>query len=132
MGSKSHDGRSAGTFLQTRRSVATQPRENRSRTGPRRRWLVPLLAVAALVMIIVVRYRQQDTSTRPAADADQAATAEKVIQLEIDFGDGAEKRFTKLPWHADMTVADAMELAAAHPRGIRYTLVGAGPNALLV
>ena len=106
--------------------------ESEPGTGPRWHWLLPLLAVAALVVIVVVRFQQQDRSARRAAETAQQAVSEGVVQLETDYADGVQKRLTALPWRAGMTVADAMELAAAHQRGIRYNHEGVGADALLV
>ncbi len=47
-----------------------------------------------------------------------------VVQLVIDYGDGVEKHFTKLPWRNEMTVLDALMLARKHPRGIRLEYRG--------
>ena len=88
--------------------------------------------MAALVVIVVVRFQHQDRSTRRADEAAQHVASGGIVQLEIDYGDGVQKRLTSLPWRAEMTVADAMELAAAHQRGIRYNQEGVGANALLV
>ena len=94
-------------------------------------WLLPLLAAAGLIAIVVVRFQQQGTAPRLVTTAGQQTASDGVIQLEIDYGDGVRKRLTALPWRAGMTVADAMELAAAHQRGIRYNQEGIGANALL-
>lgn len=56
----------------------------------------------------------------------------KVVALAIDFGDGFEKRYTALPWTAQMTVADALEAARRHPRGIQWEARGSGVHALLI
>ena len=50
----------------------------------------------------------------------------KSIQLTIDYGDGVQKVFRHLSWTERMTVLDALELAARHPRGIKYTHQGSG------
>jgi hypothetical protein len=67
-----------------------------------------------------------------AACSDRAALAETpVVKLVIDYGDGVEKRFTQLPHVDDMTVLDAMRLAAKHKRGIRFEFRGSGSTAFL-
>lgn len=112
--------------------MADEPQELPSGSWTIGHWLLPLLAVAALVVIVVARYPQRGDSPGQAANADRQGASAGVIQLEIDYGDGVEKRLTALPWHAGMTVAGAMELAAEHRRGIRYTQEGSGKDALLV
>jgi hypothetical protein len=60
-----------------------------------------------------------------------AADEAKSVTLAIDYGDGLEKRFTAIPWKEGLTIADAMEEAAKHPRGIKYSKRGSGENTLL-
>jgi len=50
---------------------------------------------------------------------------ETQIALIVDYGDGVQKHIA-LPWSKEMTVADALEAAAAHPRGIKYKSRGKG------
>ncbi|HEV3417811.1 MAG TPA: DUF4430 domain-containing protein [Pirellulales bacterium] len=59
------------------------------------------------------------------------AAAGKVVDLVIDYGDGAQKRFTAIAWREGMTVFDALEAAKAHPHGIAFSIRGAGEQALL-
>lgn len=51
--------------------------------------------------------------------------------LTIDYGDGVQKRFTKIPWKGGMTILDAMQAAERHKRGIKYVVHGTGPTTLL-
>jgi len=55
----------------------------------------------------------------------------KVVRLIVDYGDGVEKHFTKLPYRAGMSVGDALQLARNHRRGIQVTLRGSGSTAFL-
>jgi hypothetical protein len=55
----------------------------------------------------------------------------KAVALTIDYGDGVQKRFAALAWKDGITIADLMETAAKHPRGIKYVKQGSGTNALL-
>ena len=57
--------------------------------------------------------------------------AARTVMLIVDYGDGVQKRFTRLAWREDMTVLKAMNAAAKHPRGIQFEYRGAGPTALL-
>ena len=55
-----------------------------------------------------------------------------VVVLRVDYGDGVEKCFTRLPWIKQMTVKELMEAARRHPRGITYSVRGKGPTAFLL
>ncbi|MCA9209624.1 MAG: DUF4430 domain-containing protein [Planctomycetales bacterium] len=66
-----------------------------------------------------------------AADDGKPDADAKSVKLIVDFGDGFEKHFTALPWKAKMTVADAVELARQHPRGIKTQQRGSGATAFL-
>ena len=52
------------------------------------------------------------------------------VELTIDYGDGAQKRFPKLPWKKEMTVLDALLWAEKHPHGV--DLKYRGKNALAI
>lgn len=83
-----------------------------------RRCIVVLLALACL-------------SVGPAAYA-QTPLAKATVTLTVDYGDGFQKRFTAVPWRAEMTVLDMMKHAEKHARGIRMTYRGTGSTALLL
>lgn len=68
-------------------------------------------------------------STQPTPPADTPAAP---VRLTIDYHDGVEKSFTSLPHTKGMTVADALRLAAAHPRGIKIEHKGSGDTFFLV
>ncbi len=63
----------------------------------------------------------------PAAAAQKTAT----VQLVVDYGDGAEQRFTALPWKDGMTVLDALNAAQAHRHGITFVTRGKGSSTLV-
>jgi len=65
-----------------------------------------------------------------AAQADPHETP-ATIRLIIDYSDGVEKHFTRLPWRRGMTVLDAMSLADDWPRDIDFEHRGAGATAFL-
>jgi hypothetical protein len=65
------------------------------------------------------------------ASAQAAPPAAETIRLVIDFGDGVELHFTRLPWKQGMTVVDAMGAAAAMPHGVKFEQIGAGETALV-
>ena len=55
----------------------------------------------------------------------------KTVQLTVDYGDGVQKRFTSILWKEKMTILDALDAAAGHPRGIRFEYRASGSIALL-
>jgi hypothetical protein len=63
---------------------------------------------------------------RPAGDASPAT-----VKLVIDFGDGAQKAYSGLPWTEGMTVLDALTAAQAAPHGIRFEYSGTGATAFV-
>lgn len=81
-----------------------------------RRWLL-LTAAGALVLA--------------ASTSGQAQEPAKTVRLTIDYGDGVQKVFTALPWKAEMTVLGALEAAARHPRGIKFTHRGSVASAFV-
>lgn len=64
----------------------------------------------------------------PRVDSAAAADPEaaKSVQMVVDFGDGVEIHFTRLPWKKGQTVADAVALTDARPHGARFLRVGSG------
>lgn len=58
-------------------------------------------------------------------------TAQAVVELVIDYGDGVEKRFTQLAHRPEITVFDLLLLAARHPRGVRVEHRGKGETAFV-
>lgn len=59
------------------------------------------------------------------------AMAEKTVRLTVDYGDGAQKALTELPWKEGTTVFDALQSAAKHPRGIKFEHRGSGATTLI-
>lgn len=57
--------------------------------------------------------------------------AKPAVRLIVDFGDGAQRVYSALPWTKGMTVLDAMERARAHPHGIAFEHIGRGETAFL-
>jgi hypothetical protein len=55
----------------------------------------------------------------------------KTVRLTVDYGDGVQKVFSALPWQAELTVLDALQAAARHPRGIKFTHRGSGASAFV-
>jgi hypothetical protein len=55
----------------------------------------------------------------------------QTVALTIDFGNGAKREFSALPWRNGMTVADLMEAAHHFRPPITYTQKGIGAQAFL-
>ena len=66
----------------------------------------------------------------PTAVPDEAPS--KRVRLVVDYGDGVEKHFTRIAWKQGLTILDAMNAAARHPRGLKFTRRGSGRTAFLV
>ena len=58
-------------------------------------------------------------------------TSVKAVTLTIDYGDGVQKRFKAIPWNRGMTVLDALQAAAKHPRGVQIKVRGRGSTAFV-
>ncbi|MGI8978100.1 MAG: DUF4430 domain-containing protein [Pirellulaceae bacterium] len=89
------------------------------------RLVVPFLA-AALAYSGVFPAR-----TAVADPAQEPVPAKDTVKLVIDYGDGVQKQFAVLPWTKEMTVLAALEAAAKHPRGIKFTHQGQGETVLV-
>jgi hypothetical protein len=63
-----------------------------------------------------------------ASVASSNAAEGSLVELTIDYGDGAQKRFTALTWKEKMTVYDALKQASQHRRGIKETHTGSGES----
>lgn len=61
----------------------------------------------------------------------EQVAATETVKLVIDFNDGVQKQFVALPWTKETTVLTALEAAAKHPRGIKFTHQGKGENVLV-
>lgn len=68
-------------------------------------------------------------STGPLASQDLESRSR--VTLTIDYGDGVQKKFSQIPWKAEMTILDVMNRASKHRRGIRFKYRGSGSTAFL-
>ena len=68
-----------------------------------------------------------------AADPKENAKQEdeRPVRLTIDYADGAQKRYTAIPYRPPLTVLDALNWAAQHPHGIEIDVRGEGETALV-
>lgn len=72
-----------------------------------------------------------NTRSETQPEKEEAAARKPVVILTVDYGDGAQKRFPAIPWQEDMTVLSALEWAAGHPRGIKFSASGKGATTLV-
>jgi hypothetical protein len=70
----------------------------------------------------------QSATSTPLASA---AAPGQTIQLVIDYGDGAQKRFSAIPCRDGMAVLDVLQFARQSPHGITFVVRGSGEAALL-
>ena len=84
----------------------------------RRTELIAFSVASVLFFLLVIPCSGQETEAKP-------------VKLIIDFGDGVEKHFTRLPWTEGQTVMDVMMAAREHPRGIEFEHRGRGSTAFL-
>src|SRR5215472_8031573 len=66
-----------------------------------------------------------------AAAGDGAKAQSATVRLVIDYGDGASKTITGLPWAKGSTVLDVMNAAKSRPHGITFSYIGSGASAFL-
>lgn len=80
-----------------------------------------LVVICVLTVFGGVSIRAAETAKngRPAIKS-------KTVRLVIDYGDGVEKHFTKLPWKSQMTVFGLLQAADAHLHGISLKHRGKG------
>lgn len=92
---------------------------------------IPLMALMAAVFWILFSV----LLSPPVRDgktlwADEVAPSKvpATVEVTIDYADGAQKRYPKIPWKEEFTVFDALVWVDKHPRGIKLT--SRGKNAL--
>lgn len=88
------------------------------------REFLKVLGVAAAVACLVF--------PPPTSRAIQAQESAATVQVTINYGDGAERRYPEIPWREGMTVLDAMKAVENHPRGVKIEYRGSGATAFLV
>lgn len=90
----------------------------------RRQYIVGCLLAVAVSWMVHSRSRADEPTQEPGA-------AKDTIKFTVDYGDGVQRQFTALPWKKETTVLTALEAAAKHPRGIRFTHQGKGETLLV-
>lgn len=103
------------------------------RTGlfARRRFL--LIALWPLVTALLLgglSHPDSMVAAEPPASPTKT-TAVTTVELVIDYGDGVQKRFTRIAHVPQMTVLDLLQAAAKHPRGIKFEHRGKGETGFL-
>ena len=98
-------------------------------------WLYPVVLAGAIAIVALLAER---TSQPPSDETDQISAwtpAEAVpgesVKLSIDFGNGAQRIFERLPWQKDMTVADLMLAAQEFRPSIQFQVEGHDEMAFL-
>lgn len=90
-----------------------------------------LLAVLALLVVAALGMHAVGEPQGSAA-APPSTAAAKPIRLSIDYRDGVIKTFTAIEHRAGLTVYDALQAAAKHPRGIKLETKGSGETAFVI
>ncbi|MFM8251467.1 MAG: DUF4430 domain-containing protein [Planctomycetota bacterium] len=99
-----------------------------------RKMLLPRSAVVWLLAVVVCLAPAAFADDSPAAaqksEAAKGDTA-TTVELVIDYGDGVQKRFTRLTPTPQMTILDVLQAAQKHPRGIKFEYRGKGETGFL-
>ena len=95
---------------------------------PRRALILVILGLSALTSHLGAASPLAGAET-PSRDG--GGPRAKTVCLTIDYGDGFQKRYPSVPWKAQMTIADVLQYAQKHPRGIRIVGRGKGETAML-
>jgi len=95
---------------------------------PPKRISLPLLTIIPLTVAITLG----TASDRILYADDPRVESKPTVELTIDFGDGAEKRYRTIPWKEGMTAGDSLDYAEKHPHGIELETRGRGPTAILL
>ncbi|MCC6492025.1 MAG: DUF4430 domain-containing protein [Pirellulales bacterium] len=107
--------------------------------APGGRWAMPLVLFTALAIMTGLMLKFKPPAAIPPAGADRGAVVGwapappdgPAVSLSIDFGNGARRDFSRLPWNEGMTVGSLMEAAAQFRPGIRLERRGEGAMTLL-
>jgi len=92
------------------------------------------LAVAVAVVALLLGPATGCSAAPPGpqnAAQTQGGDKKTTVSLTVDFGDGFQKVYTRLPHRSEMTVLDATLAAAAHERGIKVNYRGRGDRAFV-
>lgn len=70
-------------------------------------------------------------TTFTAHEAHSQENVKKTISLILDYGNGFERRYTKLSWTENMTALEATRLASKHKQGFELLVKGSGATAFV-
>lgn len=84
------------------------------------RWFFTLIAVVTICVTILSGQSAPADDNKPLR-----------VRLIIDYNDGVEKHFTKIPWKKGMTVLDAMNHARRGSHGLSFKSTGKGGSTFL-
>lgn len=93
------------------------------RTAKRR-----ILATALLAAVVMFTPKVNSATEEIPAKPQQNR---KLVTLTVDYGDGAQKKYTAVPWQKGMTVMAAMQWANKHPHGVDFVSRGTGATTML-
>lgn len=85
------------------------------------------LAVLGIVTILAAC----GTTRQSAALAAEPKPTGPTLQVVIDYGDGSQRRYTAIPWHEGITVAESLQAVGKHPRGVASRVRGRGELAFV-
>ena len=88
------------------------------------RHFIPGVVVVAGILATGWSASSSVANAAPAADDAHAV-------VEIDYGDGSQRRYTGLRVDAASTVQSLLDAVARHPRGVKYQSRGSGATAFL-
>ncbi len=88
------------------------------------------MLLVALAAIVVAGCTRPTEPKRAGSPNWLAADGKPSVVMTIDFGDGMEKRFSRIPHEDAMTVLAALTAAASHPRNqVRQDRLGRSRDA---
>ena len=93
-----------------------------------KRIVYPKLAQMAVALLLTALTPGLAAAADSAAKPAVAKAAAQAVQLIVDFGDGVEVHYTRLPWKEGMTALDALAAATKPRHAIRFEKVGSGVN----
>ena len=89
------------------------------------------IQVAISLLPVILCWHMVGNAQLASAQKDSQLSHPATVVLTIDFGDGMQKRYPKVPWKRGMTVLHALEWASRHPRGIKFDGRGRGATKLV-
>jgi hypothetical protein len=94
-------------------------------------WLVAAALFGAVAALMIDRQASTEKRGGSAGWTAPPAAGAPAVALAIDFGNGATREFSALPWKPGMTVGDLLrEAGRVHP-GLEFAVRGTGDMAFL-